>query len=91
MIEQKHIDILSKQKEDLLSKKRNLNFFQKIFFRKYTDWIVTDEIENWVNTRKRYNYYDECWEIFKKTPFKKQVELRMRLKDGRIERNTFRV
>jgi len=89
MIEQKYIDILSKQKEDLLSQKRNLNFFSKIFFKKYTDWIVTDIIENWVNTRKCYNYYDECWEIFEEIPFKRQVEFRMRLKDGKIEKDSF--
>ena len=92
MIEQRYIDILSKEKELLLSQKRGLNFFRRIFFRKYTDWIVTDEIENWTSQEYISSYYD--WEkipIGEEKHYKKQVELRMRLKDGKIERNTFRV
>lgn len=56
MIEQRYIDILSKQKEDLLSQKRGLNFFQRIFFRKYTNW-------------ERQEYMNDPWNQIR-TPIK---------------------
>lgn len=92
MIEQRYIDILNEQRQDLLDTKKNINFFRKLFFRKYTDWIVTDKVKYF----SRQEYITDYYETFKSPVGKprnitKQVELRMRLKDGQIEINEFEV
>lgn len=91
MIEQRYIDILKKEKEDLLWRKESLNFFQKLFYKKYTDWIVTDEVK--VYSLQQYvtdglSFKDP---VGKPRNITKQLEIRMRLKDGKIEINEFEI
>jgi len=88
MIQQKYIDALSKERKDLLWRRDVSNFFQKLFYRKYTDWIMTDE----VNVYSRQEYLTDCWHSFKEPVGKpktitKQVSVRMKLSDGEIEVN----
>ena len=47
MIKQKYIDILSKQKEDLLKIKSGLGFWKRFTYRWYTDWVITDEVKDY--------------------------------------------
>jgi len=80
MIEEKYIDNLSIQRQNLLTVKKDLNFFKRLFYRKYTDWIMTDEIKSYTGP-----YLQQPTKISEKN-YNKQVSLRMRLSNGRIER-----
>jgi len=88
MIKQNYIDILKKQREDLLWRRDSLNFLQKLFYRKYTDWVMTDEI----NKYSRQEYLTDYGHSFKEPIGKpsivtKQISVRMKLSDGEIEIN----
>lgn len=88
MVKQKYIDILLKQKDELLEQKNKLGFFGKLFFRNYTDWVLTDTVK----------IIDKYWSPDGVTKvgepygsFEVQVEIRMRLSNGEIEINKKRI
>jgi hypothetical protein len=41
------ISILSSQRNELLKDKKKLKFWGRLFFRRYTDWIKTNEIKKY--------------------------------------------
>lgn len=80
MIKQQYLDILNKQREDLLWRKDSENFFLRLFYRKYTDWVMTDEIKQY----QSQSYY-EGQKLGEPKFYKKQVSVRMKLSNGDIE------
>jgi hypothetical protein len=84
MIQQRYIDVLKEQRKKLLEEKQKQNFISRLFFRKYTDWLVTSETKEMVVAM----YYAGV-KINEGNPYTKQLKLRMRLKDMNIEYHWF--
>ena len=88
MIAQKYINILDKQRLELIEQKKSANFFTKLFFRKYTDWILTDIVETLVYqnyTHYGYKIGDPHGE------HDVQIQIRMKISNGEIERSHIRI
>ena len=88
MIKKQYIDILLKQKNELLEQKNSLSFFGKLFFRKYTDWVLTDTVK----IIDRYWSPDGVTKVSEPyETYDVQLEVRMKLSNGELEINKRRV
>lgn len=90
MIDKKYVEICSKQKEKLLEEKKKLGFFKRMFFRRYTDWVLTDVVNSWKN-QKYIRYGGEIEKYGDPSYYKTQLSIRMKLSNGSIQKDYLRV
>ena len=86
MIDKETSEILYKEKERLLEEKSKLGFFKRLFFRKYTDWILTGNIVTYKS--QEYDITSGFKEPVGNPKYTQyQESYRMRLKDGSVKRS----
>ena len=90
MINQEYINQASEQRKSLLQEKSKLGFFGKLFFRSYTDWVITNEVGTY-EVKTFESYYGNVKQIGQTQEYDKQTLIRMRLNDGELEVKKVRI
>jgi hypothetical protein len=82
MIKQEFIDKAFSQRETLLAEKNKLGFLQKLFFRDYTDWVITDEIFEF---ERQVYYRSTSNPIGPPRTHEERTLIRLRIEDGLMD------